>query len=259
MDLPRGQFECIIHTFCVLSLPRPTRLFSRQTTAKCVHMFDSGIRNFNQNHIERAYAARARKKRFLKSDRKEKGAQIELKKCFLNYTNVTHGIPVSWNIQALPLSLLFLLFFFFLFLLHFGRRVTLRTLSFAQIAWPATPSKRDECKWAGKDLGVSRLFFFWFVFFLLLFWRPQWYACRMFCLRFTRFRLDFWSPPTGQRIRYAFLNLSEWETYLAKHICVLRKENAVLIVCFGGGRHFHLNSDQNFKWQKCLFIRNKNW
>uniref|UniRef100_A0A673BGM9 Semaphorin-3A-like n=1 Tax=Sphaeramia orbicularis TaxID=375764 RepID=A0A673BGM9_9TELE len=22
-----------------------------------------------------------------------------------------------------------------------------------QIAWPATPSKRDECKWAGKDLG----------------------------------------------------------------------------------------------------------
>ncbi|GAA6104978.1 semaphorin-3aa, partial [Tachysurus ichikawai] len=24
-----------------------------------------------------------------------------------------------------------------------------------QIAWPATPSKRDECKWAGKDLGVS--------------------------------------------------------------------------------------------------------
>uniref|UniRef100_A0A8B9KME8 Semaphorin-3aa-like n=1 Tax=Astyanax mexicanus TaxID=7994 RepID=A0A8B9KME8_ASTMX len=23
-----------------------------------------------------------------------------------------------------------------------------------QIAWPATPSKRDECKWAGKDLGV---------------------------------------------------------------------------------------------------------
>lgn len=113
MDLPRGQFECIIHTFCVLSLPRPTRLFSRQTTAKCVHMFDSGIRNFNQNHIERAYAARARKKRFLKSDRKEKGAQIELKKCFLNYTNVTHGIPVSWNIQALPLSLLFFVVFFF--------------------------------------------------------------------------------------------------------------------------------------------------
>lgn len=169
MDLPRGQFECIIHTFCVLSLPRPTRLFSRQTTAKCVHMFDSGIRNFNQNHIERAYAARARKKRFLKSDRKEKGAQIELKKCFLNYTNVTHGIPVSWNIQALPLSLLFLLFFFFLFLLHFGRRVTLRTLSFAQIAWPATPSKRDECKWAGKDLGVSRLFFFGLFFFCCFF------------------------------------------------------------------------------------------
>lgn len=28
-------------------------------------------------------------------------------------------------------------------------------LIFAQIAWPATPSKRDECKWAGKDLGVS--------------------------------------------------------------------------------------------------------
>uniref|UniRef100_A0AAR2IRU2 Uncharacterized protein n=1 Tax=Pygocentrus nattereri TaxID=42514 RepID=A0AAR2IRU2_PYGNA len=24
-----------------------------------------------------------------------------------------------------------------------------------QIAWPATPSKRDECKWAGKDLGVK--------------------------------------------------------------------------------------------------------
>uniref|UniRef100_A0A8C1AIT0 Sema domain, immunoglobulin domain (Ig), short basic domain, secreted, (semaphorin) 3Aa n=1 Tax=Cyprinus carpio carpio TaxID=630221 RepID=A0A8C1AIT0_CYPCA len=24
-----------------------------------------------------------------------------------------------------------------------------------QIAWPATPSKRDECKWAGKDLGVN--------------------------------------------------------------------------------------------------------
>lgn len=27
--------------------------------------------------------------------------------------------------------------------------------SFAQIAWPATLSKRDECKWAGKDFGVS--------------------------------------------------------------------------------------------------------
>ncbi|XP_061571175.1 semaphorin-3aa [Cololabis saira] len=24
---------------------------------------------------------------------------------------------------------------------------------YKQIAWPATPSKRDECKWAGKDLG----------------------------------------------------------------------------------------------------------
>lgn len=24
-----------------------------------------------------------------------------------------------------------------------------------QIAWPATPSKRDECKWAGKDFWVS--------------------------------------------------------------------------------------------------------
>lgn len=28
-------------------------------------------------------------------------------------------------------------------------------LSPAQITWPATPSKRDECKWAGKDFGVS--------------------------------------------------------------------------------------------------------
>lgn len=234
MDLPRGQFECIIHTFCVLSLPRPTRLFSRQTTAKCVHMFDSGIRNFNQNHIERAYAARARKKRFLKSDRKEKGAQIELKKCFLNYTNVTHGIPVSWNIQALPLSLLFLLFFFF-FPPPLWAPSDFAHFVICSDRVARHPLQAGRVQVGGEGPRGKSSIFFWFVFFLLLFWRPQWYACRMFCLRFTRFRLDFWSPPTGQRIRYAFSNLSEWETYLAKHICILRKENAVLIVCFGGG------------------------
>lgn len=40
--------------------------------------------------------------------------------------------------------------------LHLQHSVTLPFFShFAQITWPATPSKRDECKWAGKDLGVS--------------------------------------------------------------------------------------------------------